>query len=42
MAQGKSSIIDLINRNIYPVINKDTVFKIFNDENINIMGIKKK
>ncbi len=39
---GKSSLIDLINRNIYPVIKKDTVFKIFNEELINIWELRKK
>ena len=39
---GKSSLIDLINRNIYPVINKDSVFKIFNEELINIWELRKK
>ena len=37
---GKSSIIDLINRNIYPVIKKDSVFKIFNEELINLWELR--
>ena len=39
---GKSSIIELINRNIYPVINKNTYLKIFNKELINIWELRKK
>jgi len=39
---GKSSLIELINRNIYPVLKKDTVFKIFNEERINIWELRKK
>jgi len=39
---GKSSLLELINRNIYPVINKDTVFKIFNKELINIWELRKR
>ena len=39
---GKSSIVDLINRNIYPLINKETVLKIFNKELINIWELRKK
>ena len=39
---GKSSILELINRNIYPVINKGTVLKIFNQEHINIWELRNK
>ena len=39
---GKSSLIELINRTIYPVIKKGTVFKIYNDEFINIWELRKK
>ena len=39
---GKSSILELINRNIYPVIKEDSVFKIFNEELINIWELRKK
>ena len=39
---GKSSIVELINRNIYPVIEKDTIFKLFDKELINIWEIRKK
>ena len=39
---GKSSLIELINRNIYPVINKDSFLRIFNAELINIWDLRKK
>ncbi len=39
---GKSSLLDLINRNLYPVINKNTIFKIFSKELINIWELRKK
>ena len=39
---GKSSILELLNRNLYPVIKKDTVFKIFNEELIDIWELRKK
>ena len=39
---GKSSLLELINRNIYPVLKKDTVFKLFNNELINIWELRKK
>ena len=39
---GKSSLIELINRTIYPVIKKGTVFKLFNKELINIWELRKK
>ncbi len=39
---GKSSILELINRNLYPVIQKGTVFKLFNKEKINIWELRKK
>ena len=39
---GKSSIIELINRTIYPVIKNGTIFKIFNEEHINIWDLRKK
>ena len=38
---GKSSIVDLINRNIYPLVEKDSHFKIFNEELIDIWKIRK-
>ena len=39
---GKSSLLELINRTVYPVIKKDTVFKIFNKQHINIWELRKK
>ncbi len=39
---GKSSLLELINRTIYPVIKKGTVFKLFNKELINIWELRKK
>ena len=38
---GKSAIVDLINRNIYPIVKKDSYFKIFNDELIDIWKVRK-
>ena len=38
---GKSSIVDLINRNIYPLVEKDSHFKIFNEELIDIWKVRK-
>ena len=38
---GKSSIVDLINRNIYPLIEKESHFKIFNEELIDIWKVRK-
>ena len=38
---GKSSIVDLINRNIYPIIEKDSYFRIFNEELIDIWKVRK-
>jgi len=38
---GKSSIVDLINRNIYPLVEKESYFKIFNDEVIDIWKVRK-
>tara|TARA_B100000963_G_scaffold149495_1_gene130287 strand:- start:61 stop:843 length:783 start_codon:yes stop_codon:yes gene_type:complete len=37
---GKSSIVDLINRNIYPLVNKDSYFRIFNEELIDIWKVR--
>ena len=39
---GKSSLSELITRNIYPVLRKNTVFKLFNKELINIWELRKK
>ena len=38
---GKSSIVDLINRNIYPLVEKESYFKMFNEELIDIWKIRK-
>ena len=38
---GKSAIVDLINRNIYPIVKKDSYFRIFNDELIDIWKVRK-
>ncbi len=38
---GKSSIVDLINRNIYPLVEKKSHFKIFNEELIDIWKVRK-
>ena len=39
---GKSSIVDLINRNIYPIQNKDSYLKILGKELIDIWELRKK
>ena len=39
---GKSSLIEFINRNIYPTIKKNTFLRIFNKELINIWELRKK
>ncbi len=38
---GKSSIVDLINRNIYPIVEKESYFKIFNEELIDIWKVRR-
>ena len=38
---GKSSIVDLINRNIYPLVEKESHIKIFNEELIDIWKVRK-
>ena len=38
---GKSAIVDLINRNIYPIVKKGSYFRIFNDELIDIWKVRK-
>ncbi len=38
---GKSSIVDLINRNVYPLVEKESYFKIFNEELIDIWKVRK-
>ena len=39
---GKSSLIELINRNIYPVVTKKSKLKIFDKELINLWELRKK
>ena len=39
---GKSSIVDLINRNLYPIENKNKILKIFNKELIDIWELREK
>ena len=39
---GNSSLIDLINRNIYPIITKKSNLKIFNKELINLWELRKR
>jgi len=38
---GKTSVVDLINRNIYPLVKTNSYFKIFNEELIDIWKIRK-
>ena len=39
---GKSSLIEAINRNIYPVVDNESIFKIFNKELINVWELRKR
>ena len=39
---GKSSLIEAINRNIYPVVDNKSIFKIFNKELINLWELRKR
>ena len=39
---GKSTFLKLINRSIYPIVNKDSSLKLFNEENINIWDLRRK
>ena len=39
---GKSSLLELINRNIYPVISDKVVFKIFDNQFINLWELREK
>ena len=39
---GKSTFLKLLNRSIYPIISKNSSFKLFNEENINIWNVRKK
>ena len=38
---GKTTLLKLINRSIYPLAEKDSSFKLFNKENINIWDLRK-
>ena len=38
----KSSLVDLINRNIYPVLSNKSRLKIFNKELINLWELRKR
>ena len=39
---GKTTFLKLINRSIYPKVSKDSSFKLFSKENINVWEIRKK
>ena len=39
---GKSTFLKLLNRSIYPITSKESSFKLFNQENINIWDLRKK
>ena len=39
---GKSTFLKLLNRSIYPIKSKDSSFKLFNKENINIWDLRNK
>tara|TARA_Y100001968_G_scaffold110568_1_gene100077 strand:+ start:1485 stop:2288 length:804 start_codon:yes stop_codon:yes gene_type:complete len=39
---GKSTFLKLLNRSIYPIISKNSSLRLFNKENINIWGLRKK
>ena len=39
---GKSTFLKLLNRSIYPINSKNSSFKLFNKENINIWDLRKK
>ena len=38
---GKSTFLKLLNRSIYPIVSKNSSFKLFNNENINIWNLRK-
>ena len=38
---GKSTFLKLLNRSIYPIISRESSFKLFNKENINIWDLRK-
>ena len=39
---GKSTLLKLFNRSVYPITSNQSSFKLFNKENINILGFKEK
>ena len=39
---GKSSLIEVINRSIYPVVDNESILKIFDEELINIWELRKR
>ena len=39
---GKTTFLKLLNRSIYPIKSKNSLFKLFNEENINIWELRKK
>ncbi len=39
---GKSTLIKLINRSIYPIVEKHSIFKLFNKTNINLWELRSK
>ena len=39
---GKTTFLKLLNRSIYPKVAKNSSFKLFNEENINIWNVRKK
>jgi len=39
---GKSTFLKLLNRSIYPIIRRNSSFKLFNKENINIWELRRK
>ena len=39
---GKSSLVEIMNRNIYPVVDKESILKIFDKELINLWEVRKR
>ena len=39
---GKSTFLKVLNRSIYPIVSRQSSFKLFNNENINIWELRKK
>tara|TARA_Y100001968_G_scaffold328305_1_gene375200 strand:+ start:298 stop:1110 length:813 start_codon:yes stop_codon:yes gene_type:complete len=38
---GKTTFLKLLNRSIYPIVSRDSSFRLFNNENINIWDLRK-